>query len=471
MTLQKLPTPIHNTRIGLHYFPDATHYRDADLFAWLPELKSMGASWLVLTTPTDYAIPERFIKGLIDADIEPILHIPASLIDPPKIEDLEIILKTYARWGVHYVIPFDRPNIRSNWQSSTWSKGDIVAKFVEIFSEFGEAISDAGLIPVFPPLQPGGDYWDTAFLRASLETLIEDKNSKLIGNLVLSAYANSNVYPLNWGAGGPEVWPEARPYDTPTGCQNHLGFRIFDWYSTIAQAVLGRPVSIILLRAGRSIDHFDNPDRNVREREEQLTQILQISRLMMGEESPIVQLNTTPETRAHGEQTSDGEPLLPVSNHVLVSNFWVLATAHNSPLKHQAWFQSNGVTLPVVDAMRKLYLEIESTESTSIHETTSGIQNQSNATPIEHYLLLPSYEWGVADWHLDVIRDFIKEYRPTIGFSLDEAAYAQRVTVIGGAHTFSEDALNELRLNGAQVQRISGDGEDIVSELIAAIQG
>ncbi len=56
--------------------------------------------------------------------------------------------------------------------------------------------------------------------------------------------------------------------------------------------------------------------------------------------------------------------------------------------------------------------------------------------PLQHYLLLPTFEWGIADWHLDVIRPFVKKYLPTIGFSLDDAVLARDVTVIGNDECF-----------------------------------
>jgi putative cell wall-binding protein len=78
---------------------------------------------------------------------------------------------------------------------------------------------------------------------------------------------------------------------------------------------------------------------------------------------------------------------------------------------------------------------------------------------------LPSYEWGVADWHLDVIRPFVKKYKPTIGFSLAEASLAEKVTVIGNNQSFSEDQLDSLRATGSHVERISGDGTSIATSL------
>ena len=91
--------------------------------------------------------------------------------------------------------------------------------------------------------------------------------------------------------------------------------------------------------------------------------------------------------------------------------------------------------------------------------------NFNHSHPIEHYLLLPLYDWGVAEYHLEVTRPFIQKYHPTIGFSIQEAALAKKVTVIGGELTFSDEALSELRSSGSIVDRVTGDGISIATQL------
>ena len=83
----------------------------------------------------------------------------------------------------------------------------------------------------------------------------------------------------------------------------------------------------------------------------------------------------------------------------------------------------------------------------------------------KHYLLLPTYEWGVADWHLEVIQPYVKKYLPTIGFSIEEALCAQIVTVVGGAQSFPTDVIAMLEQSGCQVNQIQGSGTSIASQL------
>ncbi|HEX9013349.1 MAG TPA: hypothetical protein VF813_07525, partial [Anaerolineaceae bacterium] len=217
------PIPPLNTRIGFHYFPDTVHYRESDLHAWVPELRSLGASWLVLSAPTDRAIPEYFISGMVSAGIEPILHFQLSLEKQVAIDEMKFFFENYAKWGVHYVIFYDRPNSRSSWSAAAWAQEDLVERFIDRFAPLADAAVQAGLVPVFPPLEPGGDYWDTAFLQSGLRSLMRRKQFQVLDKLVLAAYAWSGEHSLNWGAGGPERWPGARPYMTPSNEEDQRG--------------------------------------------------------------------------------------------------------------------------------------------------------------------------------------------------------------------------------------------------------
>ena len=459
--MEYYPLPTHNTRTGFHYFPDTTHYRESDLNAWLPELQALGASWLTLISPPDRAIPEFFLRGLLSAGIQPVLHfcLPADL--PPPTNDLRLLFNLYARWGVHYVVIFDRPNTRLAWSAPAWSQSNLVERFLDSYLPLADAAFQAGLIPVFPPLEPGGDYWDTAFLRAALQGIQRRGFSHLLDRLVIGAYGWTHGRSLNWGAGGPERWPGSRPYHTPTGSEDQVGLRVFDWYLAVATAVTGKPSRILLVGGGARFGEKDQPKGSASLEAAHAQQNLAIAALMAGDQ----------------EVSYDTEQLEPVPSEVLSCNFWLLAASKDSPHAPQAWFKSDGSSLPVVGALRQwrsnraeAWRDMPSPGPVTPCNTI-GSANGSASTPsgrlIEHYLLLPVYEWGVSDWHLDVIRPFIKKYRPTIGYSMEEARRAARVTVVGGVQSFPETSIQELRGAGCIVQQISGDGTTIATQLAA----
>ena len=521
-------------RIGFHYFPDTLHYREVDLQRWLPELTALKTSWLVIESPVDRAIPEKFIATLMQAGIQPIVQFKLSLADLPDTAKLEPILACYARWGIRGVIFYDKPNNRSSWSTSTWVQQGLVDRFLERFLPLANLAMQNGLNPIFPPLEPGGNYWDTAFLRAALESLELNKQTLLLQNLVIAAYSWNRHDILNWGSGGPQRWTDTHPYFTPANQQDQRGFRIFDWYNAITQAVLQKSCPIILLGSGAASDPMDKPGRTYTP--EQHTAInLAIVRTLYGEKvsDPADSKNTVE----------------PIPDYVIACNFWLLTTELGDPYQNQAWFQETGQALPTVQILKNYFSKMGSQLQTPAPVVSSPVPvqvvpavqaaaaNQQpfsapvtaaaaaaqpaapaaaaspapmaaqpaaptsaapvapvatppagaapaqpdapaaklvyaqavNASiyqrPISHYLLLPTYEWGVADWHLEVIRPFIKKHRPTVGFSVKEAALAKRVTVIGNTQTFPETLLDQLRQVGCLVERISGDGTSVATQL------
>lgn len=76
--------------------------------------------------------------------------------------------------------------------------------------------------------------------------------------------------------------------------------------------------------------------------------------------------------------------------------------------------------------------------------------------PIEHYVLFWQHGdgWAQQDW-LGAI-NYIARFRPTAGFSVDDAKNARRVTIIGGIAGVSQQAEDSLRQSGCLVERIAG---------------
>jgi hypothetical protein len=203
---------------------------------------------------------------------------------------------------------------------------------------------------------------------------------------------------------------------------------------------------------------------------------------------------------------------------LLACNFWLLAADPCDPCVSQAWFQPDGYALPIVDELCRLtagrtsrpaaeqaaalpWLDIDviSPDNGETHEEQSGEQTlrdgspstdtppddpqepaqpapipsiseptSSNRHPIAHYLLLPLHETGAAEWHLEAARPFILKYHPTIGYSLSEAALAEKVTVVGSEQIYAADEVQALRKQGCQVERIAGDGTEIATQLASA---
>jgi len=406
-------------KVGFHYRSDSEHYSGKDLGQWLPRLKQLDASWIVLNAPVTRAIPEEFIATLKMEAIEPVLHFQITPQDLPAVDEMLLLFENYKRWGVKYAILFDKANMQESWGSEAWSQSDLTERFLDGFLPLAEAAVAVGLVPVFGPLEPGGDYWDTNFLRGALDGIKRRASEPLLSRLILSAYTRINSKPLSWGAGGPQSWPETQPYYTPENSQDQMGFRIAEWYLTLSETVLEKRLPILLL--GVQGPAPEGEDLN--------QYLINGARLIARQEI---------------------EGIKPLPEEVIGGAFQTLTGIDES-----SWFSLEGSPKPVVIAFTK---EDEK-------------QPQAKAVGdfrIAHYLLLPSFEWGVADWHLNITRPFIKRHRPTVGFSLEEAYQAQEVTVVGGKEHFSESDLTKLRNQGVVVRRVEGDGTKIAS-LLAAI--
>jgi hypothetical protein len=428
----------HTSRLGFHYFPDTLHYQQSDLHTWLPALKSLNASWLVLRSETRRAIPEFFISELVCAGIEPVIDFDLCLDHTPQSADLVPLFSAYHKWGVRGVLLSQRPNTHTAWQTP---HHDLVELFLSHFLPLAELALENGLNPFFPALEPGGNYWDTIFLRTCLEALVQQKNQSLLQQLVLTAFAWSNHHPLNWGAGGPRQWPHARPYHLPAGQEDHRGFRIFDWYQDICQDVLGHACPIFLLQAGVPADPRQDPQPF---NPDQHTDVnLSIARLLMNEKI------TAPEDPKTLLRTMD--------ENILACNFWLLAADPASPAATHAWFMPDGTRKPVVACMQEHFGNCG-----CVRQNTASPQPvPSNAKPcpsVSHYLLLPPMDSEKVNAFLNDAAPFIDQYHPLIGFSVKEAACASHVSLVGVPDLYPQQILADLASAGCQIHHLAQGG-------------
>jgi hypothetical protein len=437
-------TITYQNRLGYHYFPDTLHYREFDLQNWLPRLKQLGASWLVLHTDgVRTAVPEPFLCGLIEAGIQPILHMDMPLGTPIDLASLDLLLGAYARWGVRHIVLFNRPNARSAWPANGWTQQGLVDRFLDRYLPAANLALQAGLTPVFPPLEPGGSFWDTAFLRLALEALERRQQTGLLDHLMLSAYAWTQDHPLDWGTGGPERWPDTRPYFTPTDSQDQRGFRISDWYQAIAQMVLQKQVPVMLFQAG--LPGAPSCRQSISD--------------------PELYVKIAGLCAASAENESDADALEPMSDMVMGCNFWLLSAETGSPYQEQALFDADGNPRLAGQALLDWVIETNYLDKQESAAAKNISGSAVSGHPIHHYLLLPDYPDGLSDWDWNVIRGYVKKYQPTVGFDMVEASLAEQVTLVGGEQLFSEEDLTSLRQAGCQIEWIRGDGMSIATQL------
>jgi hypothetical protein len=430
-------TDLLSPRVGFHYFPDTDHYTQKDLATWLPILKQLHAAWLILVSDAVRAIPEHFITGLVNAGIKPIVHLRLPLPNSPSAKELKPIFNAYARWGVKHVILFEKPNNMQSWSTSGWVQQDLVERFIDRFLPLATVAAQSGITPIFPPLEPGGSYWDLSFLKQSLQSMQRRGYTNLLNQMGIAAYAFTYNHDLDYGAGGPQKWPHALPYAMSLDSQDQRGFRNYEWLQSAANSTLARDLPVFLLGAG----------------------IKEPGKAYSPEVHAGICLNIL--GLLNGSSTENALP-----GYVQNCSFYALSAALGTADFLHAWFRSEDEVLPIVDLLTNTYADKNAhISAVNIDEGTGQVYTQSADHPIEHYLLLPLYDWGVADYHLEVTRPFIQRHHPTVGFSIEEAALARKVTVIGGEQTFPEEQLSRLRAGGSIVERITGDGISIATQL------
>lgn len=425
----KLSSPQNDNRpaLGMHYLPDQQHYRQADIQAWLPELKALGIRWLILNGSLSRAVPESFLEALLQASITPVIHLAElPLGQPVDLAALATLAKSYARWGVQRVVLFEHPNEPSGWAAEQFHRPNLIDRFLDHFLPTAQVLLEAGLQPILPPLRQGGTYWDLAFLEAVLVGLQKRRQSALLAGLHLGCYAFCFDKPATWGFGGGQVWQHNRPYYTPSGSQDQLGWHSPTWYAEICQKVLGRELPILML-AGGPLPTLVNAEWH----QNCIDQIMATLQETNSPHYPDSLLNVCLGYIANSQEPKNG------------------------------WYLPTGGTLPAVALLKQRQNTQRNPTHNAAIKKTSFTEAQPQQLPtnnqpkqLEHYLLLPTYRWGSAHWHWELIGDFVRKFQPAVGFSLQEAAIARQVTILGDTQGISEYAEAQLRLAGCEVDRI-----------------
>ncbi|PWH14678.1 MAG: hypothetical protein DDG59_12660 [Anaerolineae bacterium] len=419
------------TKLGLFYFSDDQHYHTKQREKWLAEIASLGVGWLILTNENLIAIPEPFIKDLFDHGLIPILRMGKVPTDTPKLPaEFELLIKTYADWGIKYVQIFDRPNHHAFWGAKGWANSNLVDHFIDVFLPYAEVLVKHGIHPIFPCLEVAKGFWDTAFLRLALESIQRRQHQWLIDHLILSAYVPlyDPLRPLNWGAGGPERWSTSKPYQNSLQTQDQRGLYIADWYETLARTVFGKGLPIVLID-----DPILKPQGLTQEQIHQRTYHA-IQRLFHPLSEQTIEI--------------DGLRYEPLAEEMLCLSFCGLSSQETEE-EPRAWYSPNGEPRPIVKTI-KAYLK-QSTQA-------CGQQHR-----IPHALLLP--QLGAEQLHeaLDRLKPFLIQYQPKIIFNLQEAFEAETVWIPSALYPLSDAEKAALKDHACLLQLINPDGTRIAS--------
>jgi hypothetical protein len=106
-----------------------------------------------------------------------------------------------------------------------------------------------------------------------------------------------------------------------------------------------------------------------------------------------------------------------------------------------------------------------------LFQRVEEIRNGIGIKSMRHYMLF----WQRAHPGPLARQDFINSvgyvarFRPTLGFSVDDARQAEYVTIVGGEAGVSADTEQALRNSGCKVERIAGRNEDETGRMLAEL--
>lgn len=422
-------------RFGLHYFPDGEHYRQQDLFRWLPIMQRLGISCLTMIAPPHRAIPEHFVRGLLEHNIQPILHFATNVDQQLDIHELKTLIHAYADWGVRHIAIFDRPNLRLAWQTANWAQNRLVEHFLDRYIPLARLLIGMGIAPIFPPLEPGGDYWDTTFLRFALQSLERRGETRLLDRLILGAYGYRHDYSWMWGKGGPERWPGARPYLSHPKDQDQRGFYIFDWYAAISRAVLSQELPVFLLRAGASrAPLLDSKDRK------NTQDFLEIYQALLA----------APQSESYQQ--------LPDSLSAVC--LWLISAETASQYAPAALFSPDGSPLPAGAALLHYGLDSLKFVDKKLNEKGNELPQ---AFPLSQYVLIPRERENPI---VNQLRKLADPQKVAFGSSFLDAALARQVIVFGQPELYPAQQINLLARAGCEVITCGDSGTELARMLV-----
>lgn len=100
-----------------------------------------------------------------------------------------------------------------------------------------------------------------------------------------------------------------------------------------------------------------------------------------------------------------------------------------------------------------------------LFEQIGQIQQGAGLKTIRHYVLFPAGEGATGDLFVNAT-GYMAKFRPTVGFSVEEARSAEYVTIVGAEAGVSAACERQLVEAGCKVERISGRTDDDTARLL-----
>ena len=437
-------------KLGFHYYKDAGHFDDPSLDYWLPKLQAAGTSWLVVYAPENGEIPENFIMRLRDVRIEPVVVLNYSISEPPSQQIFRQRMAYYHSIGIHMVQFFNRPNMKSSWNAEDWVKPGLVTRFIRRYADYAAACVQEKVIPLFPLLEPGGDYWDLAFLRSSVKQMRKEYSDAVISNLVFSASGCLYRHAIEWNEAGPAGCPPAVPYAESQ--VDHRGFYLFQWYQDILKKELGKSVPLLMMNAGMwdgSAGIFDVVTRDSKQQYLNILNLLQDVTQKSDSKIPPYILSCCVYKLPSTESLSASVPVgKNAADSVFSADISINTDVKVSFSEKFLHFLRSINLKNFFEFIKKVGTKLAS----SIYNAARFLMRGGS---LKEYFLLPEVNSLFTEEQMNTIRQYIKIHKCASGNDLNEALASKNVIMIDDQALYPAYMLRQLRDRNCAVHTVS----------------
>ena len=302
MALSDFPRPAGDNGRGIHWVPTPRQAPDV-VDRFVKEAKAMHMKWVVfLNDGTNLPDNEYLVRKLTENGIMPVMRIYTPNGAPIQ-GDLEALVRHYRALGVHYFQLYNEPNLICENQGQFPDVG----RYLDMWIPAARAVVNAGGLPGFGALAPGGNFDDLEFFKQALDGIIQRGQADVLDNAWISLHNYTLNHPLDY-------------------MKDSNGFLKFRWYDQVVREKLGRRMAIIGTEGGTYVGASEDKTLPAISQEMQIEMV-----------------------KGAYEYMRNAEP------YFFAHTYWIIANeaggGMDKSFRHQALFAPRG-QMPVVDALK-----------------------------------------------------------------------------------------------------------------------
>jgi len=236
--LSKYPRPASDNGWGFHDSA-GTNRKPPNIEQYARYLRNeLGTTWFKALV--DGANKVDLARAFTAQSIEVIVRLYKHKPHPHHVVDGSVVSQ-YVGAGCHYFEWGNEPNLIDEWAEGEWGKGAQPDRVCEQFLRNAKVIKQAGGIPLFPSLSPGGNYPHRDFYRTAFEWLRLHGHLDDLEGCALAIHNRPLNHPLDYKDG--------------SGCF----FLDYEWIDDLVKSYLNHSLPLLGTEAGYEFGYdFDS---------------------------------------------------------------------------------------------------------------------------------------------------------------------------------------------------------------------